>query len=329
MKRIILVTDTIAPDTNGVATTVRNYEREIRGLGYDLEVISPNGLPHISCPFSKDVRLAYDLQFHSRMFEGLFAVHIATEGTLGIAARSFCLRNDLKFTTSYLTMFPEYLKSHARVPLWLTRSYLSWFHGKSSRVMCCTRSLADSLNWIKTEKGVCPKGVDIGSFRCVDRNNGADKKALYVGRVSREKNLEAFCSLVMPRRKVVVGDGPQLAEYRARFPDVEFLGRVDHDCLSEHYGTADVFVFPSKTDTYGLVMLEALACGTPVAAFPVNGAMDLADNNTVFVDEDLDVAVTSALHHADYSACRDKVVGRTWMDSATKLCSQLVFQRSF
>ena len=327
MKRIVLVTDTCRPDVNGVATTIANYAREIPSLGYELTVVGPEGLPSLSCPMSRDVRLAYDLQFERSMFDGLVAVHIATEGTLGVMARSFCLRNGIKFTTSYLTMFPEYLKAHLGVPLFLTKAYLSWFHGRSSAVMCCTRHLAESLSWIKAPKKICPKAVDAASFRYEGSGRSGDKVALYVGRVSREKNLEAFCRLLMPARKVVVGDGPQLEEYRRSFPDVQFVGAVDHGSLPEYYGRADVFVFPSKTDTYGLVMLEALACGTPVAAYPVNGAMDLADNHTVFVDEDLDVAVTSALHHADYSRCRSRAVGRTWEESATRLCSNLVFQR--
>lgn len=327
MKRVILVTDTMSPDVNGVSTTISNYAAEIPKLGYELTVLGPGGLPHFKCPLSKGVRLAYDLQLERSMLDGLVAVHIATEGTLGLMARSFCIRSGIRFTTSYLTMYPEYLRHHLGLPEWLTRVYLRWFHEASSKVMCCTRQLAESLSWIPSQKCVCPKAVDSSSFSPSARVSRRDKVAIYVGRVSREKNLEAFCRLLMPARRVVVGDGPQLGEYRERFPDVEFVGAVDHGSLRDHYGWADLLVFPSKSDTYGLVMLEALACGTPVAAYPVNGALDLADNNTVFVDDDLNVAVATALFQADYQSCRGRVEGRTWSESASRLCSNLVFQR--
>ena len=328
LKTIILVTDTYS-DTNGVSTTVKNYEKHIPNIGYDLIVLHPSDLPYFRCPFSNDVKLAFNLQFEKKYFEKPFAIHIVTEGTLGLQARNFCLKNSFKFTTSYLTMFPEYLKQHIKLPIWLTRKYFNWFHNKAEKVFCCTKDLANKLDWIKTKKYICPKGVDTSLFKMKIKESNSKKTALYVGRVSKEKNIEAFCDLHIPTQKTVVGDGPQLEELKIKYPNVNFVGKIGHENLVDYYQKADVFVFPSKTDTYGLVMLEALSCGTPVASYPINGGLDLADNNTVFVDEDLNVAVMNAFDHADRSlvSYKNKMYGKSWEESVESLCSELIFNQ--
>ena len=327
-KTIILVTDTYS-DVNGVSTTIKNYEKHIPELGYNLILLHPKDLPYFRCPFSKDVKLAYNLEFEKSYFKNLFAIHIATEGTLGLQARNFCIKNDIKFTTSYLTMFPEYLKHHLNLPTWITKKYFNWFHKKAEKVFCCTKDLANQIDWIKTKKAICPKGVNTSTFQIKNKERKKTKTALYVGRVSKEKNIEAFCDLSLPDEKIVVGDGPQLKELSEKYPKIKFVGKVCHENLMEFYQKADVFVFPSKTDTYGLVMLESLACGTPVAAYPVNGGLDLADNNTVFVDEDLNVAVMNVFDHADMNvqAYANKMFGKSWEKSVELFCSELIFNR--
>lgn len=326
-KTIILVSDTCPPNTNGVSTTMKNYIKHIPELGYDLICITPDGLPYFNCPFSNDVKLAYGLEFKKEYFDKSFAVHIMTEGTLGIQARKFCIRNDIKFTTSYLTMFPEYIQKHLLVPIWITRKYFKWFHEKSEKVFCCTEDLANKLDWIKKEKAICPKGVDAQLFCIKKKKESNIKTALYVGRISREKNIDDFCKLNLPDIKIAVGDGPQLEELKKKYPTVSFIGKLKPEELVEYYQNADVFVFPSKTDTYGLVMLEALACGTPVVGYPINGALDLADDNTVFVDDDLNHAISIAFDHADKNeeTYKNKMAQKSWMKSTEELCSQLIF----
>lgn len=325
-KTIILVTDTYS-DINGVSTTVKNYVKHIPNLGYNLILLHPSDLPYFKCPFSNDVKLAYGLEFKKSYFDNLFAIHIFTEGTLGLEARNFCVRNNIKFTTSYLTMFPEYLKKNAGIPEFLTKKYFNWFHGKSEKVFCCTQDLISQLNWIKNKKEICPKGVDTSLFKVKEKEKTIKKTALYVGRISKEKNIESFCNLYLPDEKIVIGDGPQINELVKKYPQVKFVGKVYHENLVKFYQDADVFVFPSKTDTYGLVMLEALACGTPVAAYPVNGGLDLADDKTVFVHEDLNIAVMNALDHADktITSYHKKIYKKSWEEVVKAFCNDLVF----
>ena len=321
MKKIILVSDTSYPDVNGVATTIRNYQANIK----ESCLLSSHDFKSFKCPFSNDVRLAYDVEFDKDLFTGNFAVHIFTEGTLGLSTRKFCLQNDIKFTTSYLTMFPEYIKSYTHIPLFITRAYFKWFHSKSSKVLCCTNDLVNKLSWLNhNNMKVSPKGVNLDFFKCKsDLTN--NNTALYVGRVSKEKNLDAFCQSTLPIQKIVVGDGPLLPYYKQKYKDVYFLGKKTGDELIQAYHNADVFVFPSKTDTYGLVMLEALACGLPVAAYPINGALDLQDEKTVFCDEILDTAISNAFSNLDVQSCREHAEQYSWDIATDKFLNNLIF----
>lgn len=322
MKKIILISDTSYPDVNGVATTMYNYQSNIKE---SCHLLSSHDFKSFNCPFSNDVKLAYDVEFDKDLFTGNFAVHIFTEGTLGLLTRNFCLQNDIKFTTSYLTMFPEYIKSYTSIPLFITRAYFKWFHSRSSKVLCCTNDLINKLSWLNhNNMKVSPKGVSLDLFKCKSdlANNNT---ALYVGRISKEKNLDAFCQSTLAIQKIVVGDGPLLPYYKQKYKDVYFLGKKTGDELIKAYHNADVFVFPSKTDTYGLVMLEALSCGLPVAAYPINGALDLQDEKTVFCNEILDIAILNAFSNLDVQACREHAEQYSWSIATDNFLNNLIF----
>lgn len=254
------------------------------------------------------------------------AIHIATEGPLGLAASRWCRRNGLPFTTSCHTRFPEYLRMRAPVPLAVGYAYMRWFHSRASRSFVRTPSQKALL----AERGfrnlhVWPGGVDTQLFRPRERDRlGLPRPvSLYAGRVAVEKNLDAFLRLDLPGSKVVIGDGPALAEMRERYPDTHFLGYRHGEELAALMGSADVFVFPSRTDTLGLVILESMACGVPVAAFPVPGPSDLInDGGNGALDTDLREAVFRALS-VDGESCSEFAAGFTW-DACTRRFASLL-----
>jgi glycosyltransferase involved in cell wall biosynthesis len=283
--RILLATDAWEPQVNGVVRTLTRIVAELRDLGDQVEVISPDQFPSFPLPTYPEIKLAvgaYEkVQERFKWFEPE-AIHIATEGPIGLAARRICLEWKLPFTTSYHTRFPEYVSARLPVPLAAGYAYMKWFHKPSGRLMVATPTLRDELakhgfrnlsQW--------SRGVDTEIFR-PRRPDDADpyerlKRPIFlnVGRVAVEKNIEAFVSLGLPGTKVVVGDGPQREELAQRYPDVVFAGARFGAELSAYFAGADVFVFPSLTDTFGLVLLEAMASGTPVAAFSAPGPIDL------------------------------------------------------
>ncbi|MEX0922556.1 MAG: glycosyltransferase family 1 protein [Rhodovibrionaceae bacterium] len=301
--RILLASDAWFPQINGVVRTLSRVKEELEAKGHLFEVISPNLFSTVACPTYPEIRLALfpgrRLRDKIEAFEPE-AIHIATEGPLGMAVRRYCLRRKLPFTTSYHTKFPEYLSARAPVPTALGYAVMRWFHGPSSGVMVATPSLREDLegrgfgnvrSW--------SRGVDTELFR--PRTDPALNLPrpifLYVGRVAVEKSIEDFLRLDLPLgTKVVVGDGPQLASLKARYPQTVFTGAKQGEGLARHYASADVFVFPSRTDTFGLVMLEALASGVPVAAYPVPGPNDVVGGQGVGVlDQDLGFAALQAL----------------------------------
>lgn len=307
--RIMLVTDAWEPQVNGVVRTLANTMRELKAMGCEIEVVSPADYPN-SVPLItySEIRLALgareDVEDRFLSFAP-DAVHIATEGTLGWDARAVCLKHKFPFTTSYHTQFPEYV--HARfswIPLWAGYRYMHAFHDKSGRVMVATQTMMDLLD-IHGFKNVAPwsRGVDVDLFHPDKRGiDGGVYKGLptpvfaYVGRVSVEKNIEAFLALDLPGSKVVVGDGPARASLMEKYPDAHFPGSKFGDELARHYADADVFVFPSFTDTFGLVILEAAATGTPVAAFVAPGPKDILPGTSAgIVNADLKVACLEAL----------------------------------
>ena len=243
------------------------------------------------------------------------AIHIATEGPLGHAARRYCLARGLAFTTAYHTRFPQYLKAMFGIPERFTYRFLRYFHGPAAAVMAPTPTVERELR----EHGLAnvalwTRGVDLDVFTARKPlfEDARHPVFLYVGRVSVEKNIQAFLALDLPGTKVVAGIGPELEALRKRFPEVRFVGVLDPEPLAQLYSAADVFVFPSRTDTFGLVMLEALACGTPVAAFPVQGPIDVVGGSAVAVlDEDLRKAALHALR-IDRTRCRAHAEQYSW-----------------
>ncbi len=301
--RLLMVSDAWTPQVNGVVRTLATVADELRALGDEVEVIGPDRFPTLPMPSYPEIRLALLPRLRLRRLVDEFApsaVHIATEGPLGWAMRRLCLRRGWPFTTSFHTRFPEYLHARTRVPLRISWALMRRFHNAGAGTFAATLGLQNEL----LERGfkrVLPwtRGVDLSLFSPGPSTDFAKLPRpifLNIGRVAVEKNIEAFLALDLPGTKVVVGDGPQRAELAARFPDVHFAGWRMGEGLAAAYKAADVFVFPSRTDTFGLVLLEAMACGTPVAAFPVMGPLDVvADSPGGVLDEDLRAACLAAL----------------------------------
>ncbi len=300
--KIMIVTDAWSPQVNGVVRTLKNTRRELEALGHEVDILTPQEFTTLPCPTYPDIRLSLlpGARVRQRIREcAPDALHIATEGPLGMAARAYALRYNMAFTTAYHTRFPEYVKARFAIPLSWTYSFLRWFHGPSLAVMAPTPVVVRDLrdygfhNVVLWSRGV---DLDIFKMRQVNRLNTAPPIFLYVGRVAVEKNVDAFLALDLPGTKWVVGDGPALARIKQAHPEVHYLGVLDQHALAEVYASASVFVFPSRTDTFGLVLLEAMACGCPVAAYPVTGPLDVIGRSAAGVlDEDLYQACLQAL----------------------------------
>ncbi len=326
--RILLVTDAWAPQVNGVVRTLEKTRETLISLGHEVEVLAPCGTT-VPCPGYAEIRLTLrpDRAVRAAFERGPFdAIHIATEGPIGLAARRWCLRRGLEFTTSYHTRFPEYLRLRAPIPLKLSYAFLRWFHGAATRTLVRTGTQKQLL----TERGftnlaVWPGGVDTAVFHPRDRDalNLPRPISLYMGRLSVEKNIDSFLGLDLPGSKVVIGGGPALERLRQQHPDVHFLGYRHGEELASMLSSADVFVFPSRTDTLGLVILEAMACGVPVAAFPVPGPQDLVtDGGTGALDEDLRQAVFRALS-VDGATCIEFASRFSWTNCTRRFLSLL------
>jgi glycosyltransferase involved in cell wall biosynthesis len=300
--RILLVTDAWEPQVNGVVRTLKTTARELTAMGHEVRFLTPLEFRTLPCPTYPEIRLSL---FPGPRVDALIrefdpdVLHIATEGPLGMAARRFALRNDFPFTTAYHTRFPEYVHARLRLPLSWSYAWLRRFHGPSRSMMAPTQVVVDDLvaNGFNNVK-LWSRGVDSDIFR-PQPSKRLDSKPpifLYVGRVAVEKNVEAFLELDLPGSKWVVGTGPALERIKARFPTVNYLGVLEREDLAKVYAAADVFVFPSRTDTFGLVLLEAMACGLPVAAYPVTGPKDvLGDSAAGVMHADLRTACLEAL----------------------------------
>jgi glycosyltransferase involved in cell wall biosynthesis len=327
---ILIVTDAWSPQVNGVVRTLQAVRDELEAMGHRVELISPDQFRSLPCPTYPEIRLALTASVGKRIEEaGADAVHIATEGPLGLAARRYCIKQDLPFTTAYHTQFPEYVATRTRLPArWFWR-YIRWFHAPAAAVMVSTPTVEKQLH----DNGILRtrhwgRGVDLELFSAEGPRHpaldGLDGPImLYVGRVAVEKNVEAFLTLSHPGTKIVVGDGPALDTLKARFPEVSFLGKVTGPELAAAYRSADVFVFPSRTDTFGLVLIEALATGTPVAAYPVQGPVDVLADEVACMDEDLGHAVSEALKR-DRSACSAYARRFGWTESARQFLDALI-----
>ena len=328
--RILIVSDAWLPQLNGVVRALSTTRERLEGMGHEVDVLGPDRFRTVPCPTYPEIRLALTLPSRVGHLIEAFApdaVHIATEGPLGWCARHWLRRRDLRFTTSFHTLFPLYLKLRAGFPERWSYALLRRFHNAAAHTMCSTSSLEALLE----EHGIKRlarwiRGVDTALFRPVaPANLGLPAPILmYVGRLAVEKNLEAFLSVDRPGTKVLVGDGPARAALERRFPEAVFLGPRMGEALVAHYCAADVFVFPSKTDTLGLVMLEALACGTPVAAHPVPGPNDVVGASDAGVlDEDLGAAIDGALD-IPAEACLAHAANFDWDLSARQFLRNLV-----
>ena len=307
--KILIVTDAWKPQMNGVVRTLEKTVENLRLSGHMVEVIAPSdGYWTMPLPTYPDIRLApfakKDIERRIVKFAPE-AVHIATEGPLGQAARALCLRWAMPFTTSYHTKFPEYIKARFPfVPLKLPYKFVRDFHNSGGRTMVTTPSMVKFLQERGfTKLAAWARGVDTVLFHPDKRAETADIYAslpkpiwINVGRIAVEKNIKAFLDLDLPGSKVIIGDGPQRKELERQYPDVTFTGAKFGEDLAAHFANADIFVFPSKTDTFGLVIIEAMATGTPVAAYPVSGPVDIIPGSGAgVVDEDLKTACLNAL----------------------------------
>ncbi|QLC23697.1 glycosyltransferase family 1 protein [Parasphingopyxis algicola] len=330
--RIAIVTDAWDPQVNGVVRTLKSVGAELRKMGHYVHILSPDQFPSIPCPTYAEIRLA--LVTGERLGTALAeiapdAIHIATEGPLGFAARRWCRRNGYPFTTAYHTQFPDYVSKRTGLPSDWIWPLMRRFHAPSSAVLTATESIRRELRAHGiTHLAPWGRGVDLGSFSPDAPPHPAyrDRRGpimLYVGRVAIEKNIEAFLESRHPGSKVIVGDGPARAALESRYPDARFLGALSGKALAGAYAGADVFVFPSRTDTFGLVMIEALASGTPVAAYPVAGPVDVVTDRVACLDPDLDTAIAGALTR-DREACARYGAAFTWQRSAKEFLAALV-----
>ena len=321
MTHILVATDAWHPQVNGVVRTLTAMAEAARGFGVEVSFLTPQSFRTFAMPSYPDLRLA--LPYPAKIAKLIDAaksdsIHIATEGPIGLLVRRYCRKRGLPFTTSFHTRFPEYVSARSPIPeSWVWRA-MRWFHRPSQAVMAATPALAAELRMRGFRNVVLwSRGVDTSLFHPRSADLCLPMPVfLCVGRVAVEKNLDAFLSLPLPGSKVVIGTGPQEAELRQRFPETTFLGLLEGAELAAHMAAADVFVFPSKTDTFGIVQLEALACGVPVAAYPVTGPRDVISGNPIGVlHDDLETACMEALQ-VSRAACRDFALTRSWDTSA-------------
>ena len=329
--KILIATDAWYPQINGVVTTLENTVTELKKMGHSVFVIESGCFKSFDYPFYDEIPVAIPSMKKIRKMIQDFDpdyIHISTEATIGIAVRKYCLKNKLKFTTAYHTKFPEYFKEHFYLPAWVGYKFLKWYHKPSSVVMAATPTLIKHLK----EKGfknieTWDRGVDTELFSPKPRNleKYPDEHrpiAMYVGRVSYEKNIEAFLSSETQGKKYVIGSGPFLETYKNKYPDAVYLGALKCQALAEAYSNADVMVFPSKTDTFGLVIVEALACGTPVAAYPVTGPIDILTDKSGSMDDDLETAIGKALL-VDRAESRKRALDFSWKHCTEQFYSNL------
>jgi glycosyltransferase involved in cell wall biosynthesis len=328
--RILIATDAWSPQTNGVVSTLRATLAQLQRLGHEVKVLTPADCETFPCPGYPEIGLSLDAGRAARMRLEAFepeAIHVATEGPIGLAMRGHCRAEGLRFTTSYHTQFPQYLRRRLPIPLRISYAALRWFHSAGQRCMVSTRSLRQELrrkgfrNLVRWQRG-----VDAQLFRPRPKDflDLPRPVAIYVGRLAVEKNVDAFLAMDWPGARVVVGDGPERSRLQQRFPHAHFTGFLHGEALARHLAAADVMVFPSLTDTFGLVNLEALACGVPVAAFPVPGPADvIVDGQTGGLDWDLAAAARRALR-ASPETCRRAGESADWGRCTAQFLGNLV-----
>jgi len=332
--KLLLITDAWAPQVNGVVRSLSRTCEHLLKSGHEVQVVSPERQRTLPCPSYPEIRLTLRPKRAVRRACGrgeFDAVHIATEGPLGMAGRAWCLTRGIRFTTSYHTRFPEYLRMRAPIPLATGYRLMRWFHGaaartlvrtETQRVLLAARGLRNLEIW--------PGAVDTDLFRPYGKDALPLPRpiSMYMGRIAPEKNLEAFLDLNLPGSQVVVGGGPMLERYRTRYPSAHFLGYRHGEDLARTVSAADVFVFPSRTDTLGLAMLEAMACGVPVAAFPVPGPADVVvDGANGALDENLTEAIFRALA-VPGEDCVEYAATHSWERASAVFASMLTRTRT-
>lgn len=326
--KIAIVTDAWTPQINGVVTTLLNTIDGLEKLGHTVSVIEPSQYKGFTIWLLKGLKLSMPPYRMDTRLADADAIHIATEGPLGYAAKRYCDKRRLPYTTAFHTNYSVYMEDHFGLPKSVGLSFLRWFHRYSASMMVPAQSLIDQLKTHGfTNTALWGRGVDPEIFYagraslthyCMSKF-GPSPFWLSVGRVSKEKNLDAFLSLVLPGTKFVVGDGPERARLEATYPEAVFLGSKRSQDLADVYRAADVFVFPSRFDTYGLVIAESIACGTPVAAFPVTGPIDIVEDGVSgFLNEDLQQACMASL------TIPNPVKMFSWDDATSQFCSNLV-----
>ena len=334
--KIAVITDAWHPQVNGVVRTLDQTRKQLQELGHETVFLTPEKFATFPCPTYPSIQLAL---FPRRDIERTLlkfrphAVHIATEGPLGHVARSLCCQLGIPFTTAFHTQFPEYLRARIPVPLSWSYGYLRRYHSRATRTLVATCSLKKRLH----ERGfrnleIWSRGVDTGVFKPGPKSYLSAPRpiSMYMGRVAIEKNIDAFLRLDLPGSKYVVGDGPDLSKLQSRYPDVYFVGQKLGKDLAAHVAAADVFVFPSLTDTFGLVLLEAMACGVPIAAYPVTGPIDVIQHGkTGILDTDLRRAILGAmnLNPADCVAYARQHSWRQWTERFVSLLEPIADYR--
>tara|TARA_X000000368_G_scaffold239508_1_gene189097 strand:- start:306 stop:1313 length:1008 start_codon:yes stop_codon:yes gene_type:complete len=334
--KILIVTDAWYPQVNGVCRTLKNLGDELKKIGHQVEYIEPNQFFTVPMPKYNEIKLSLNVwprvgKLISKADADI--IHIATEGPIGIFAKRYCVKNKLKFTTSYHTQFDKYLKLYyPYLPIKLAQKFLKGFHSKAEKILVTTQSMKDELQEIGFDKDkmvVWTRGANHGAFQKPKKINLEYKRPiyLYVGRVSIEKNIRAFLDLDLEGTKLIVGKGPDLDKLKKEYPEAKFKGERTNGELASYFASSDVFVFPSKTDTFGIVIIEALKCGLPVAAYPVAGPKDIFNGTNIgSLNNDLKKAALEALN-SDRSACIEHAKKYTWENCAKIFLNSAVSNR--
>ncbi|GAC1308656.1 MAG: glycosyltransferase family 1 protein [Steroidobacteraceae bacterium] len=316
--RILIVSDAGPPQVNGVVRTLTQTALWLKRFGHDVQLITPSDFRSVPCPTYPEIRLALNSYGGvKRTIERLkpHHIHIATEGLIGLSARTYCVRHQLRFTTSYHTRFPQYVRARYPIPLGVTFAFLRWFHHAGERCMVSTQAMRNELDHRGFKALVhWGRGVDTDCFRPLGKSflDLPRPVAAYVGRIAVEKNISAFLTMPWEGSKIIIGDGPDRFHLMQAHPQTRFVGFMFGEELARHLSAADVFVFPSRTDSFGLVMLEAMACGVPVAAFPVTGPVDVVtDGVNGALDVNLHAAALRALNVSP-DVCRQHALRSSW-----------------
>lgn len=323
--KILIVTDAWHPQVNGVVTTLSNVTKELIKGGHQVDIVEPSLFKSIPLVGYSEIKIAINTNELKKYIlnKTYDCIHISTEGPLGLRARMLCSKHKILFTTAIHTKFPEYLKVKINFPIEITYRFLKWFHSGATNTLVNTISQKDEL----TQRGfenlkTWSRAIDLEVFK--PRTSPVDYDyLLYVGRVSHEKSIDDFLKTKSHLKKVVIGEGPQLPELKRKYPEVLFLGYKYKEDLAQWYSGASCFVFPSKTDTFGIVMIESLACGTPVAAYPVTGPIDVIQNNlNGYLSDDLDYAIERAIK-VNSNSCIDFAKKYSWRKVANEFLEAL------